>query len=234
MTAIRPAKLKQESALLANYYQQPEAFVRELHRLLDHYADRTHRTSQAGEPTSILPSYNVPPQVMRQIARDLKPIAYNYPNETLSLSDKLWSQDYFELRSLAAFLLGQVSLDPPDPVSRRLVEWSSEILDERMVNVLLDYGLSRLRVEAHEQIYSLADLWLNTTNIQKNQLGIRVLIPLIDHPTAEDIPMIFRLTTPFIRQAAIDIRPDVLILWKSLAQSIPSETAYHLRQSQCS
>jgi hypothetical protein len=231
MTAIRPAQLKHESALLANSYQQPDLFVRDLQRLLDRYADRTHRASQAGEPKSILPSYNVPAQVMRQIARDLKPIANTLPYETTELCDKLWSQSQFELRSLAAFLLGQITIDPPDSVTRRLIEWTDEVLDERMVRVLLDYGLARMRAESHKQIYALSEMWLNSDHMQKNQLGIRILLALIDHPTAGDIPMIYRLTTPYIRQASVDIRPDVLILWKGLAQSLPQETAYHLRQN---
>jgi hypothetical protein len=231
MTAIHPAKLKQESADLSKNYYQPDTFIREFHRLLERYADRTHRTGQAGEPTSILPSYNVPPPVMRQIFRDLKTIAQNNREESLLLCDKLWSQAHFELRTLAAFLLGQIPIDPPEPITRRLTAWTDETLDERMVNVLLNYGLERMRNESQGQIYTLAENWLTTANKNKYQLGIRVLVPLIDHPTAEDIPMIFRLTTPLIRQADIEVRPDVLILWRRLAQSIPQETAYHLQQN---
>jgi hypothetical protein len=231
MTAIRLAVLKQESASLIKYFDQPDSFVREFHRLLDRYADRTHRMGQAGEPTSILPSYNVPAPVMRQIFRDMRLIVQTHPEEILILCDTLWSQAYFELRSLAAFLLGQISLDPPEPITGRITKWVNEVLDERMVSLLLDYGLARMRLEAQEQIYALAETWLATSNPKKNQVGIRVLIPLIEHPTAEDIPLIFRLTTPLIRQTDKDLRPDVLSLWKILAQSIPNETAYHLLQN---
>lgn len=231
MTAIRPAILKQESASLIEYYNNADKFVRELQRLLEHYADRTHRMGQAGEPRSILPSYNVPPPVMRQIFRDITDKTRNNPQETLFLCDKLWSQEYYELRSLAAFLLGQLHLDPPQPIIKRITEWINEVSNDRIVNVIVDYGMARIRIEAQAQLYSIAEAWLTTSNEQQIRVGIRVLISLVEHPTAEDIPMIFRLTTPLIRKTPVDVRPDVLVLWKHLAQSIPKETVYHLQQN---
>lgn len=231
MPVIQPAKLKQESARLVEIFHQPDAFVRELHNLLERYADRTYRPGQAGEPASLLPTFNVPPPLLRQITRDLKPIAQKHRDESLILCDMLWSEDNFEIRSIAAFLLGQIELTPPSLVVERLITWSDETLDERMVQVLLDYGFSRIRTEVPEQIIKIAEEWLISTSIIKNQLAFRLLIPLCDDPPGENIPRIFRLTIPFIRKTERELRPYVLRLWKQLAINSPRETAYQLKQN---
>lgn len=231
MTAIKPAVLKQESARLTELFINSDSFVRELHRLLDRYSDRTHRMGQAGESNSILPAYNAPPPVLRQIYRDLIGPAHNNPGETLILCDKLWTEAHYELRCLAAYLLGQVPLDPPENVTRRITKWVDQVNDERIIDVLLDYGLMRMRGEALEQLYKIAETWLESPNQHYLRMGIRILVPLVEHPTSEDIPLILRLTTPLIREATIDVRPDVLLLWKRLALTGPEETAYYLLQN---
>jgi len=54
MPAIHPARMKIQVARLGEKIRQPEVFVRELHNLLDFYADRTHRPGQFGEPPPLL------------------------------------------------------------------------------------------------------------------------------------------------------------------------------------
>lgn len=229
MPVIQPAKLKQESDRLVGFYQQPDVFVRELHNLLDRYSDRTYRSGQAGEPTSILPTYNVPPPLLRQITRDLKPLAQNWRDESLILCDRLWSDDNFEVRSLAAFLLGQVDLNPPDPVIERLLKWADDTTDERMEQVLLDNTLTRMHTESQDELMTIAEEWLNSSSLQKHQFAVRVLIPMATAPPGENIPSIFRLTTPYIRKTDRELRPYVLKLWEQLALGSPQETAYQLK-----
>lgn len=231
MPVIQPAKLKQESARLVELYHQPDIFIRELHNMLELYADRTYRRGQAGEPASILPTYNVPPPLLRQITRDLKPLAQIWREETLILCDMLWSEENFEIRSLATYLLGQIELKPPDPVIERLMMWSDETMDERVVQVLLDYGLSRMRSEAQAELITMIEEWLISNSLIKKQLAVRVLIPMTDDPPGENIPLIFRLTTPFIRRTERELRPYVLRLWRQLAVCSPQETAFQLKQN---
>ena len=83
MPAIQLARLKIQSVRLAENFADPHTFARELRGLLDFYAERTHRPGQVGEPPPILPAYNVPPQVMRQVERELSPIAIQDPHQQL-------------------------------------------------------------------------------------------------------------------------------------------------------
>jgi hypothetical protein len=62
MPAIQPARLRQQAALMVEHFDQPAAFVRSLHHLLEYYADRAHRPGQAGKPPALLAAYNVPLQ----------------------------------------------------------------------------------------------------------------------------------------------------------------------------
>ena len=92
MPAIQPARLKKQVALLAVKFHQPDLFVRELHALLHHYSDHTHRSGQAGLPSPLIGSYNTPPPVMRQIWLALTPLVNSHPAEVILLCDALWAE----------------------------------------------------------------------------------------------------------------------------------------------
>src|SRR4030043_489754 len=101
MPAISPAKLKLQTARLAEQYTQPGVFVRELHALLKIYADHSHRPGQSGTPSALIESYNVHPPVLRQINLSMKQIVERDPSGTLELCDALWGESYLEHRLLA-------------------------------------------------------------------------------------------------------------------------------------
>ena len=65
MPAIQPARLKQQAVLLAQQFDNPVAYVRSLHHLLDFYADRAHRPGQSGKPAPLTSAYRVHPPVLR-------------------------------------------------------------------------------------------------------------------------------------------------------------------------
>ena len=127
MPAIRPARLKQQVADLVSQYNQPAAFVRELHALLDLYSDHTQRKGQSGIPNPLLDSYSAPAPVMRQVWHELSRTIELHPDEFLQLSDALWAEPNYDLQLLAARLLGQLPVVPPGAVLNRLQAWVGSI-----------------------------------------------------------------------------------------------------------
>jgi hypothetical protein len=105
MPAIDLARLKKQTAQLADLFDQPADFLRELKEILDYYVNRTLR-SQGVAPSSVLPTYRTPSVVLRQIETELSPVAEKNPIEALELADALWDEGWLETRLLAAFLLG--------------------------------------------------------------------------------------------------------------------------------
>lgn len=231
MSAILPARLKLQTARLAEFYTQPGIFVREMHILLKLYADQTHRPGQSGATSTLIESYNVPQPVMRQLCLAVKPIIENDTFKTLELCDTLWLEPYLEHRLLACTLLGQVPVTQPEPVFQRLVSWTNNVSHHRLKRAVIDQGMARLRSESPGIVLKLIEEWLHSTNIFVQQLGLQALIPQIEEPDFQNIPGVFRLLAPFLRNAPPPIRPDLIDLLNKLAMKAPIETAYTLHRT---
>jgi hypothetical protein len=59
MPAIDLARLKKQTARLADQFDQPSVFLRELREVLEFYVNRT-LPSQSVAPSSVLPTYRTP------------------------------------------------------------------------------------------------------------------------------------------------------------------------------
>jgi len=231
MPAIRPALLKKQATDLAARSGQPEAFVRELHALLGRYSDYTHHSGQAGIPFPLLSAYNTPPPVMQQVWVELSRQTRQQPKSLLPLCDALWKEPFYDLQLLAARLLGQVSIEPPEPVLERLQAWVRTGLDKRLLDGLLVHGLMQFQLHAPARILELISGWLASSDLTLQQAGLRALVTLSDHPGVENLPSVLKLITPYLRVAPSRLRPDILAVLTILAHTSPSETAYLLRQN---
>ena len=231
MPAIQPARLIKQTADLATKFDQPAGFVRDLHALLDRYTDHTHRPGQAGEPFPLMGAYNTPPPVMNQVWIELTRQTRMHPESILPLCDALWAEPNHDLQLLAAKLLGQVSIDQPEPVLTRLKAWVPGGLDKRLLDGLLEHGLGQLRHHAPVKVLELVSGWLLSSDMTLRQAGLHALLPLINTAGIENLPVIFRLITPTIRIAPSQLRPDILTVLTALAHISPAETAYLLRQN---
>lgn len=231
MSAIQPARLKQQAALLAEHYDQPAAYVRSLHHLLEGYAERVARPGQSGEPPILLKTYRVRSPVLRQIQLELTPLAKEQPEAGLQLCDALWAQPYLEFRTLAAGLLGQIPLPPAGPVVERLQAWIKPELEARLVDLLFTQGMEGLRQYEPMVLLSLIDGWLDSGNLFNQQVGLRALLPLIRDPDYENLPSIYNLIQPLIQSSPPALRPDLLDVLEALARRSPQEVAFMFSQS---
>lgn len=232
MPAIVLSRLRQQASLLAGHFSQPAAFVRSLSHLLEFYADRTQRPGKSGAPAPLLPAFNVPAPVLRQVLSELVPLAEDSPEEALALCDALWHEGYLEYRLLATSLLGKIPPKPPEAVILRVDRWAQESFnEERMLTEILTQGLERLRKEHPEEVLELVENWLGDEDLACQKLGLRALPPLFFTSVVENLPVILRLITPFVRSASADLRPDILDVLISLARLSPKESAHFLRRS---
>ena len=231
MPAIQPARLKKQALDLAAKFDNPAAFVRELHSLLDRYTDHTHRSGQAGEPFPLVSAYNTPPPVIRQVWVELIQQAKAHPEGILPLCDALWAEPNFDLQLLATRLLGQASVVPIAPILERVHAWVGTGLNKRLLDGLLIYGLEQLRLRDPAQVLSLVSDWLNSRDLSLQQSGLHALVILSNYPGIENLPSVLKLITPYVRTAPSRLKPDILALLTVLAHTSPSETAYLLRQN---
>ncbi len=229
--AIQPALLRQQAALLVEHFADPPAYIRSLHYLLDFYADRARRPGQAGMPPPITSAYNVRPPVLRMILQELTPLAIEAPETGLALCDALWAEPNLEFRSLAAMLLGQIPPSPPERIITRLKTWLVPDLEFYLIEALMNHALGRLRQEHPQSMIRLIQDWLESTKPLYQQLGLRALLPLVENPQFENLPVFYRMIQPLACNVPPGLRPDLLDVLVALAHRSPQETAYFLRQT---
>jgi hypothetical protein len=229
--AIQPALLRQQAALLVEHFDDPPAYIRSLHYLLDFYADRARRAGQTGIPAPIISAYNVRPPVLRMILQELTPPAIEAPESGLALCDALWAEPNLESRLLAAMLLGQIPPDPPERIIARLKTWLVPDLEFYLIEALMNNALGRLRQEHPQSMVRLILEWLESSKPLYQQLGLRALLPLVENPQFENLPIFYRLVQPLAGNVPPGLRPDLLDVLTALARRSPQETAYFLRQT---
>ena len=228
MPAIRLTLLRKQVAQLLSYYHQPDKFVRTLYDLLDYYSDRTLKLGQSATPPPVIMSYNVPNPLIRQIATDIQPSVVADPEDAISLCDRLWGEPILEFRLLAASILGFLPLNLDEDFFHKLEEWSRDCKENRIISALTDQSLSRYRAESPEILIKIIEDWLTSSQVSRQRIGLRALIPLLASEDFENIPVFFKLLTPYVRAAPPQLRPDVLDALQALALLSPKETAFFL------
>ena len=228
MPAIDLARLKKQTAQLADLFDQPTIFLREHREILDFYVNRSLR-SQGVAPSSVLPTYRTPIVVLRQIETELGPVAERQPFQALELADALWDEGWLETRLLAAFLLGRI---PPqeERLLARLTAWTQAVRDPSVRAALLTTSLTRLRKETPDLFLVLVKEWLHPARQRMWSNGIQALVPLISSPDFDNLPPIFEIVEPIIRAAPATLQFDLQELIIMLYEASPDETTYFIQQ----
>ena len=231
MPAIQPARLKIQAVRLTDDFTQPAAFISKLDDILDFYADRTHRSGLAGTPHPLLNAYNVPAPVMRQLLAELAPLVINHPQAGLDLADGLWQRENLECRLIAASLLGVAPREYADEVVSRVQIWLQTETERRLIEALVRQGLELIRKDVPAKYLALLETWLASPDLSQQEIGLLGMLPLLENDSFSNLPVLFRLLTPYIRVVHTYLRPALLSVLDALAERSPQETAYLLRQN---
>lgn len=228
MPAIDLARLKKQTAQLADLFDQPSAFLREVREILEFYVNRTLR-SQSVAPSSVLPTYRTPSVVLRQIETELGPIAEKRPIQALELADALWDEGWLETRLLAAFLLGRL---PPqeERLLARLTAWTQAVRDPSVRSALLTTSLTRLRQETPDLFLVLVKEWLHPARQRMWSNGVQALVPLISSPAFDNLPPVFEVVEPILKASPATLQFDLQELITALFEASPDETTYFIQQ----
>lgn len=230
MAAIHLLRLKEQIAQLAVYFPQPETFHRRLHELFDLYADRSYRPGQAIRPRPLIQTYHTPPLVLRTLEQELGKQTNDLPDAALAVAELLWRDEYLEPRLLAAALLGQIPVNPPEPVLERLLAWADPDVDPQILETLMLQGSQRLRREQPERWLALVEHWLDSASKEIQEVGLKSLLPLVQDRSFQNLPRIYRILDPLVQSAPGEFLADLQKNIEVLARRSPAETAYFLRQ----
>ena len=112
----------------------------------------------------------------------------------------------------------------------RVSLWSQTTKDETLLDALLSQGLKSVRGKNPELILGLAKSLLGSSELVSQRAGIRLLFTLLEQSDFENIPVIYRLLTPLLLKAPIELTPDLSQAIQKLARISPTETTYFLKQ----
>lgn len=252
MPAIHLPRLRQQVEELVEYYADPEKFLRELGDLFEFYGDHTRRSSQESQKPTALPVVNVPAPVLRQLLLQLTPYAENAPHTILVLARTFWKQPVLEYRLLAAQLLGKLPIQEQEEVYRLVDSWTLQNHEEAVLTAIATSSLETIQKEDPAGLMEKIENWLYPTEEEEKEpdgeeqsapkkelspverrsqikLGLIALQPFVNDYTYQNLPRIYNLLKPLMRQSEKVLRPYLLDLLRPLARRSPQEVAYILR-----
>lgn len=230
MAAIDLTRLNKQIEGLKEVFGQPVEFRRQFHEILQFYHRYAHRKHKDAVPVSFMAVYDLPEQILPQIANGLSLKARQDANETLAVVDELWKDDHFEARDLAAYLLGQVPLTASKEIYDRIRQWSSAPMDRAVVNAIFSKGSQRLRSEDPEGWTNFIGNLLADPIERTQNHGLYALSLLVEQSHSDQLPRFFRWIRPFIQSDQSLIQPNLSQVIAALAFRSPTETAYVLKE----
>lgn len=232
MPAAELMRLRQQINQLILSFQEPENFCRLLRDLLDLYAHHSYRPGQAIQPQPLLPTYRVPPLVMRQLTLELGKTCQEQPQQALAVVATLWKETYLEPRLLAASMLGSIPVESSkEGVLGLLRAWATGSENHRLITAVMETSTQLLRREAPDRLLQLVDVWLSDPSPAQQSVGIQALIAMVNDQSFENIPAVFRLLGPAVQNVNPRLQADLQLVLQALIRRSPVETAYFLRQA---
>jgi len=233
MPAIQPARLKTQVERLVEDFHQPSDFGRIANELLNLYADRTQRPGQSEAGRSLLPTYNTPQPVLQQIMLSVRSHAASDPAAAMACCEALWTYPVAEPRLLAAHLLGTLPVDDEAglAVLDRVEKWSREIPDDNLQARIILTGFQRLGSENPRIAFDLVKNLLQIGRLADYRIAVNMLQALVQTAGSENLPLVFNLAFPVIRNPNAKSKPQILALMTSLAHKSPKESAYIFEQA---
>ena len=108
MPSVQIERLRPQINAIVTQYENSEMFTRSLISLLKSYSSEIDRSPSQITAYSLIPRLNVPQVVLNQLEISLKHLARTYPSQTKIIIEKLWEQEYFELKKIALILLSNL------------------------------------------------------------------------------------------------------------------------------
>jgi hypothetical protein len=230
MPAVAPKRLRFQIDELMTFFDQSWEFHRCLQNLFSQYANRHLQYGDTSPPRPLIPTYNLPLPVMRQLNLDLSRQCKREPEAALALADELWKDDHMEIKQTAIHILSQVPINEPALILSRITKWVSPNLDKGLISQLFSTGSQQLQDDFQEEWEQFIISFLEKEDPKTIALGIKGLSEGLKGPNFKNLPAVFRLISPLIRNPHPAYQQDLVRLVSNLVRHSPTETAFFLKQ----
>jgi hypothetical protein len=226
MTAINPARLKIQCVKLRESFQDPDKFIAGLHDLLTFYASRIRQSSITHSSVK-MPTYQVPSPVLRGLELELIEETYQFPEETLTLVDFLWKEDYLEFRQLAVILIGAIPTTSDKDILKRIQNWIKTPVED-LRRQIMTRGLQLLRMEEKYLVLDVLKNLAVSSDKKDRQAALFGLVPFAEDSEFYDLPKIYKVLGEILMTEETIFIKEITDLIRSLKKRSESETAYFL------
>jgi hypothetical protein len=230
MPAVELSRLKHQLDELSKVFEKPSLYREGINHLLDFYADRVYRQSVVIKPASLAQSFRVPPLVLRFMEQEFLRLTNADPQAALAVADELWKQNIVEDRLFASEMLGLLPVTFKEVVFERVLVWAESADDAGSLNFLLTHGTETLRRADPMAWFRQIEIWARSDREKTQIVAIRALQAFADEESFNNLPPVYRLLTPLVREAGLRLQPSLEIILETLARRSPGETAFFLRQ----
>ena len=231
MPAVNPTRLRFQIEELMQDFASPSEFHRKLCDLFSLYANLSLRYGDSTEVKPLIPIYNLPAPVIRQLQIDLNLRVSEDPHSALNLADELWQDSHYEVKQTALFILGIVPVETPNPIIERLEDWLSPKLDAVLIRSLFTLGTRRIQ-ENYPQIWEgFIKSFLDKGNPEDLSIGLKGLAEGLKNENFSNLPAVFRLVSPIIQHPDRKNFRDLEELIRILAEKSVIETGHFLKQA---
>ena len=230
MPAVNPTRLRFQIQGVIAFFDSPVQFHQKLVGLFSLYANYALRYGESASTRPLILAYSLPHPVLRQLKLDLQPRIEANPTAALGIADELWQDDYYEVKHTAIWIIGVVPSEDAQPILDRLQLWLQPGEDQVIKKELVSIGTRSLQAAFPEAWETFIMRLLSSEAPEMTALGIQTLAEGSKSPTFKNLPAIFRLASPFIRDPHMAYSRDLEDLIETLADLSPMETAYFLKQ----
>lgn len=229
MPSVQLGQLQHEAAQLSEHFTQPQAYLKQLERLLQSYSTPIQRHGRVTGLRPVIFSFEVAPPVLKRLELEMALQASQQPSAALAVADVLWERRSYETRQLAIRMLGTTPA-PAAEIASRLEAWAAENQEELLLAELYERGPRRLVQVDPDGLLAFAERLLASQEIRRQILALGLLQTLLNTGNFANLPILFTLLTPISQDPPRKLQPFLAGLLGTLAQRSPKEAAYFLGQ----
>lgn len=230
MPSVQLVRLRQQAVELAEYFQQPSAFARRLDLVLESYSAKPSRMGEVKGARSVLPAYQAPAQVLKQVHLEVAPLAEDSPELALEVCDLLWNRRMLEPRQFAARLLGNIGGAESHEITSRIEAWCAENREAELLSELAVESSEWLREQRPYELLDFIGTCFTAEAWRQRAMGFMALEALLARTDFPDLPAVFKLLEQVPAELENRVRPYWLDAYRPLVDRSPRETLYHMQQ----
>ncbi|RJQ43431.1 MAG: hypothetical protein C4545_03095 [Anaerolineaceae bacterium] len=227
MPAVELTVLNTRLQSLQLYRSDPQVYLHKLEDLLSLYSSEKTKLGENIPFKTLLPQMNVPDLVLQKITETFPALAQDYTENAIVILDALWEREELELKQLAINLLLCLPASKVDEISRRLPQWTTAT-DENILHQVILNQLPLFNIEITPSIRSFIEGILMTDDHELRKLAFRTLTKTIEQKNFSDLPWVFHLITPIIKEASLSTYGELNSVMAALIGKSEIETASFL------